>query len=113
MASLSDDVLRLIAMNRNFIRNYTVIRNLVSNPKTPLDVSLHLLPNITSTDLKTLTLNKNIPDTLRTAAVRLNRQRIEAGKDSVRKTELATIMDRSVTSGVRLRQRLKKILVWH
>lgn len=78
MASLSDDVLRLIAMNRNFRRNYAVIRNLVSNPKTPIDVSLHLLPNIIATDLKTLTLNKNIPDTLRTAANRLNRQRLEA-----------------------------------
>ncbi len=78
MASLSDEVLRLIAMNRNFIRNYTVIKSLVSNPKTPLDVSLHLLPNIIATDLKALTLNKNIPDTLRTAANRLSRQRHEA-----------------------------------
>jgi hypothetical protein len=78
MASLSDEVLRLIAMNRNFIRNYTVLRNLVNNPKTPLDISLHLLPSMIVTDLKTLTLNKNIPDTLRTAANRLNRQRMEA-----------------------------------
>ena len=78
MANLSDEVLRLISMNRNFRKNYTVVRNLVNNPKTPLDVSLHLLPSITASDLKMLTTNKNIPDTLRTAALRLNRQRSEA-----------------------------------
>jgi hypothetical protein len=78
MANLSDEVLRVIAMNRNFLRNYTVVRNLVNNPKTPLDVSLHLLPNINAQDLKLLTANKNIPDTLRSAAVRLQRQRTQA-----------------------------------
>ncbi len=78
MASLSDEVLRLIAMNRKFRRNYTVVKNLINNSKTPLDVSLHLLPGITASDLKTLMVNKNISDTLRAAAVRLSRQLNEA-----------------------------------
>jgi hypothetical protein len=77
MSSLTDEVLRIIAMSRNFRRNYTVVRNLLNNPKTPLDVTLHLLPTITASDLKSLTANKNIPDTLRTAANRLQRQRTE------------------------------------
>jgi hypothetical protein len=77
MASLSDEILRLIATHRNFRRNYIIVRNLVNNPKTPLDVSLHLLPTIKVTDLKTLTLNRNIPETLRNASIRLNRQRTE------------------------------------
>ena len=77
MASLSDEVLRLISMNRNFRRNYTVIRNLINNPKTPVDVSLHLLPTITALDLKALAANKNVPETLRNAASRLQRQRTE------------------------------------
>jgi hypothetical protein len=75
MASLTDEVLRLIASKRNFRRNYTVVRNLINNPKTPLDVSLHLLPNITPPDLKTLAMNKNVPETLRNTAIRLQRQR--------------------------------------
>lgn len=75
MANLSEEVLRLIAANRNFRKNYTVVRNLVHNPKTPLDVSLHLLPSITPQDLKMLTSNRNIPETLRTAATKLHRQR--------------------------------------
>jgi hypothetical protein len=77
MTSLTDDVLRLIAANRNFRRNYTVVKNLITNPKTPLDVSLHFLPGMTAKDLKALTTNKNIPDTLRTSALRLHRQRNE------------------------------------
>jgi hypothetical protein len=75
MANVSEDVLRLIARNRIFIGNPTIIRNLLHNPKTPLDISLHFLPNVTGQELKSLTLNRNIPETLRTAAIRLQRQR--------------------------------------
>lgn len=77
MASLSEEVLRLIAGNRNYRKNYAVLRNLLKNPKTPLDISLHLLPNLTPQDLKLLTANRNIPDTLRNSAMRLQRQRSE------------------------------------
>jgi hypothetical protein len=75
MTSLSDDTLRLIAGSRKFRKNYSVTRSLINNPKTPLEISLHLLPTITAQDLKLLTTNKNIPDTLRTSANRLQRQR--------------------------------------
>jgi hypothetical protein len=75
MTILSDDVLRLIGRNRTFIGNPIVVRNLVNNPKTPLDISLHFLPNATGQELKALTLNRNIPDTLRKMAIRLHRER--------------------------------------
>jgi len=78
MASLSDEALRLIAGNRQFIKNYVVVKNLMNNPKTPLDVSLHMLPRLNPLDLKTLTMNKNIPETLRTMATKLVRQRSQA-----------------------------------
>ena len=77
MTSLSDETLRLIASNRKFRKNYTVTKALINNPKTPLEISLHLLPTINPQDLKLLTTNKNIPDTLRTTAVRLQRRRSE------------------------------------
>jgi hypothetical protein len=51
------------------------MKNLVNNPKTPLDISLHLLPRLNAVDLKMLTTNKNIPDTLRSIAVKTQRQR--------------------------------------
>ncbi len=75
MASLSDEVLRMIAMNRKFRRNYAVVRNLMNNPKTPLDLTLHMLPSISAPDLKKLATNKNVSDPLRTAAMRLQVQR--------------------------------------
>jgi len=80
MSTLTDEILRLIANNRVFRKNYTVVRNLLNNPKTPLDVSLHMLPLLNAIDLKRLTTNKNIPETLRSTAQKLHRQRQEAKK---------------------------------
>jgi hypothetical protein len=77
MANLTDEILRLIATNRNFRKNYTVVRNLMNNPKTPLDVTLHMLPMLNAMDLKRLTTNKNVPETLRTTAIKLQRVRKE------------------------------------
>ena len=80
MASLTDEILRLIAGNRNFRKNYTVVRNLINNPKAPLDVTMHMLPMLNAVDLKRLTANKNVPETLRTTAMKLQRTRAELKK---------------------------------
>lgn len=80
MSTLTDEILRLIANNRAFRKNYMVVRNLLNNPKTPLDVSLHMLPMVNAMDLKKLTTNKNIPETLRTTAQKLQRTRAEQKK---------------------------------
>jgi hypothetical protein len=47
----------------------------------PLDVSLHLLPRLNDTDMKFLTMNKNVPETLRTMANKIIRQK-KLGKPS-------------------------------
>lgn len=75
MANLTDEILRLIAANRNFRKNYVVVRNLMNNPKCPLDVTLHMLPILNAADLKKLSVNKNVPETLRTTAAKLIRTR--------------------------------------
>ena len=80
MTSLTDEILRLIAGNRKFRKNYVVVRNLLNNPKTPIDVSLHMLPMCNVMDLKKLTNNKNVPETLRTTATKLQRTRAELKK---------------------------------
>ena len=80
MTSLTDEILRLIASNRKFRKNYAVVRNLLNNPKTPLDVSLHMLPMCNVMDLKKLTSNKNVPETLRTTATKLQKTRAELKK---------------------------------
>ena len=80
MANLTDEILRLIAGNRIFRKNYVVVRNLMNNAKTPLDVSLHMLPMLNPLDLKRLGMNKNVPETLRTSANKLMRTRSEQKK---------------------------------
>lgn len=78
MRTLSDEALRIISINRKYMKSYIIQRNLVFNPKTPLEVTLHLLPLMKAPELKLLLTNKNIADTLRTAAFRLQRQRSAA-----------------------------------
>jgi hypothetical protein len=80
MTNLTDEILRMIGKNRNFRKNYNVVRNLMNNGKAPLDVTLGLLPMLNLPDLKKLGMNKNIPETLRATAVKLMRQRNETKK---------------------------------
>ncbi len=75
MANLNEEILRMIAGNRAFIKSYVVVKKLTGNPKVPLDVTLHLLPRLNMTDLKFLTMSKNIPETLRNLAFKLMRER--------------------------------------
>lgn len=82
MGNISEEALRTISLTRKFMKSYTIAKNLVCNPKTPIDISLHLLPRLTATDLKLLTTNKNIPDTLRSMALKLHRQRNLANQSS-------------------------------
>jgi hypothetical protein len=56
------------------------VRNLMNNPKTPLDLTLGMLPMLNALDLKKLTSNKNVPETLRTTALKLQRTRKESKK---------------------------------
>ncbi len=80
MKNVADEALRIIALSRKFMKNYVVARNLLNNPRTPLDVSLTLLNRMTVSDLKNITKNRNIPETLRANAVKLFKQRSETRK---------------------------------
>ncbi len=79
MKNVSEIVLRVIASRRNFMRNYTVHKNLVTNPRLPLDLGLTLVKGLMLGDLRALTTNKNISDVLRKVAVKLYRQRSRQG----------------------------------
>ena len=73
-------LLRAIPMKRRFAKHYGVIRNLVFNPRTPLDVSLGLMKNLLVNDLKHLSGNKEVSETIRKSALRLYRQKREPAK---------------------------------
>jgi hypothetical protein len=68
MASLSDEVLRIIGHNRSWTKSYKVVLGLVKNPKTPLAMSLNFMSRLNSTDLKQVSVDRNVPESLRVAA---------------------------------------------
>jgi hypothetical protein len=70
-------VLRAIPMRRKFAKNYNITRNLVQNPRTPLDLSLGLMKNLLVHDLKNLSGNKEVSDTIRKMALRMFKQKVE------------------------------------
>jgi hypothetical protein len=72
-----DSVLRAIPLKRKFAKSYTIMRNLVYNPRTPIDASLPLVKGLLAHDLKNLAENKDVSDTIRKVAMRLYRQRLE------------------------------------
>jgi len=76
MANVSDDVLRIIASNRAWTKNYSVVVGLTKNPKTPLGLSLNFLARLNESDVKMLSIDRNVPEALRIAA----RKKMAAGK---------------------------------
>jgi hypothetical protein len=71
MKTLPEEALRIIALNRQWIRNYPIVHNLIRNARTPVATSLPLLNRLFPKDLKALTTNRNVPDVLRKQADRL------------------------------------------
>ena len=68
MANVSEEVLRIIGNNRSWMKNYGVVVGLTKNPKTPLAMSLNMMSRLNDRDLATLSVDRNVPEPLRTAA---------------------------------------------
>ncbi len=81
MKNVQEAVLRAISTKRNYIKNYSVLRALVNNPKTPLDVALPLVAHLLIKDQRALAVNKNVNETVRKVAVRNYRIKTEKKRD--------------------------------
>ena len=68
--SLPGELLRIIADQRDWVRNYSVRLALVQNPKTPLQVALGLLNGIQDRDMRILAKSRNVPSVLQSQAKR-------------------------------------------
>lgn len=75
-----ESVLRAIPMKRRFIKQYPVIRSLTSNPRTPIDVSLGLIKHLLTQDLRHLSGNKEVSDTVRKLALKMFKQKLDVTK---------------------------------
>lgn len=71
--SVVEEVLVVIARKREWANKYNVTRALVHNPRTPLATSMRLVTKLSVRDLRDLGRDRNIPDALRSTALRLYR----------------------------------------
>jgi hypothetical protein len=82
MKNVQESVLRAIAADRKNMKVYGVIKALVHNPKTPLDVALRLMLHLLMKDMRTLAFSKDVNETLRKRAMRLYRLKTETKQQS-------------------------------
>ena len=75
MRTVSDEVLRLIAMNRSWARSYPIIHNLARNPRTPIPTAMNIMNRIRTKDLEVLSQNRNVSEAVRRQAFRLQQAR--------------------------------------
>ncbi len=71
MRTVSDEVLRVIALNRAWARSYPIILNLARNPRTPIPTAINILSRIHTKDLQNISQNRNVSEAVRRQAYRL------------------------------------------
>jgi hypothetical protein len=74
MKNVSDQTLREIARHRDWTKRYTVVSNLVRNPRTPIGIALTLVSRLNPRDLKGITVDRNVPEAVRKHAQKFVRQ---------------------------------------
>jgi hypothetical protein len=70
MKSVSEDVLRAITFRRDWMRHYGIMRAIVRNPRSPIDVTLSLVGRLSARDQKFLASDRNVPEAVRSYARR-------------------------------------------
>jgi len=70
MRTVSDDVIRIITSNRDWMKKYPIVKAIVMNPKTPLALSLNFFKRLIDFDIKALVVDKNVREVLRREAKR-------------------------------------------
>jgi hypothetical protein len=71
MRTVPEEVLRLIAINRAWSRNYQIMCKLAQNPRTPLANSMNILTRLQTKDLFAMSKNRNISEAIRKQSFRL------------------------------------------
>lgn len=75
MRSIPEDILRMIANDRQWARSYAIVHNLARNPRTPIANVMNILSRLQLRDLTGLSKNKNVSDAVRRQAARLSQAR--------------------------------------
>ena len=75
MRTVPEEVLRLVATNRGWAKNYQIMLKLAQNPRTPLANSMNILTRLQTKDLIAMSKNKNISEAIRKQSFRLSSAR--------------------------------------
>ena len=68
MKNVSEEILRQIAQNKDWTKRYGVIAALVKNPRTPIGLAINFIPRMNPRDMKTLAVDKGVPEVIRKQA---------------------------------------------
>ena len=77
MRNIEEEVLRLIGMKRDWMAKYNVMLTLIRNPKAPIGVVLPLINRLTLRDLKNLSSDRGVPETVRSSSRKLFQLRMK------------------------------------
>ena len=67
----SDEILREISRNEEWLKNYKIKKGLVTNPKTPIPISLKHMNYLRERDIRDLSKSRGVANVVRSAAKRL------------------------------------------
>ena len=67
----NDEILRIICMNKDWLKNYQIRKALVENAKTPLPKALRFMTTLSERDISSLAKSKNISTAISTQARRI------------------------------------------
>ena len=71
--SVAEEVLEEIAKRREWVAKSGIVHALVSNPRTPVGIGVRLVPRLSVRELRDLSRDRNVPDAVRSTALRLYR----------------------------------------
>jgi hypothetical protein len=77
LRTVTDEVLRNLAQDRRFLKSTAVVRALVKNPRTPLDIGLTLLKLLPAGDVKGVATSRDVNETLRRMAAKVLAQKMQ------------------------------------
>lgn len=69
-----EDLLRYVARNKEWVKNYSIKLGIATNPKTPITMSLKMLDSLLDKDLQKISKSKNVASVLASSA----RRKVEA-----------------------------------
>lgn len=77
--SISDDILRQVANNKEWLKKYPIKLGLVNNPKAPLSIAMRLMSQLNEKDVQHIAKSKNVSSALAAVAKKMVMQKEKKG----------------------------------